>query len=403
MKYIYSQQRTFDHLEECCGGATLLTAAFFFWNSGSEIQMSQPGLLRSVLHQILSKRPSLIPVVFPARLESCILFGDDPQAWSLTELRQGFQLLAAQNLADTKFCFFIDGLDEFAGDPVTLINLLKDVSSYPNIKLCVASRPWVEFEDAFKDRSSLRVQDLTYRDIQAYVSSHFLGHVGFAELERREPEYASQLIEDIARKASGVFLWVNLVVHSLLAGFGNADRVSDLQRRLEFLPPDLQSLYQKMFQSLDPFYLEHASQLFQLVRASSSPPSLLCLPFADEDEDDVFQCQVRPLEREEQILKADLMQRRLNSRCKGLLEAAPAQDLPDFRENLILGIRYETENNEHLVIRSPRRPLQITLYNTFIGQSKTIWKALVCGKCCLVLAKVPLTHRWPSFILLSYN
>ena len=51
--------------------------SFFFWNSGSEIQMSQPGLLRSVLHQILSKRPSLIPVVFPARLESCILFGDE--------------------------------------------------------------------------------------------------------------------------------------------------------------------------------------------------------------------------------------------------------------------------------------------------------------------------------------
>ncbi|PVH77304.1 hypothetical protein DL98DRAFT_638501, partial [Cadophora sp. DSE1049] len=320
MKYIYSDQRTFDGLAEWCGGKVLHTAAFFFWNSGSEMQMSQLGLLRSLFHQILSKCPTLIPVVLPARWESSLVFGDDPQPWTLAELRQGFELLAADDLADKRLCLFIDGLDEFNGNPMNLLSLLKDIDFSPNIKVCISSRPWVEFEDAFRDRSGLRVQDLTYRDIQAYVSSHFLGHAGFAELERREPEYASQLIEEITQKASGVFLWVNLVVHSLLAGFGNADRLSDLKRRLDFLPPDLENLYRKMLKSLDPFYLEHASQLFQLIRASTSPPSLLCLSFADEDEEYVFKCKVRPLTREERTFKADVMKRRLNSRCKGLLE-----------------------------------------------------------------------------------
>ncbi|KAH7403119.1 hypothetical protein BKA64DRAFT_573567, partial [Cadophora sp. MPI-SDFR-AT-0126] len=323
MKYIYSNQRTFDGLEEWCGGKALHTAAFFFWNSGSEMQMSQLGLLRSIFHQILKNCPGLIPIVLPARWESSVLFGDDPQPWTLAELRNGFKLLAADNLDDKRICLFIDGLDEFDGDPMNLISLLKDIDSSPNIKICVSSRPWVEFEDAFRDRSSLRVQDLTYRDIQAYVSSHFLAHSGFAELERQEPEYASQLIEEITQKASGVFLWVNLVVHSLLAGFGNADRVLDLKRRLDFLPPDLENLYQKMLKSLDPFYLEHASQLFQLVRSSTSPPTILCLSFADEDEEYLFKSKVQPLTREQRLLRADLMKRRLNSRCKGLLEVAP--------------------------------------------------------------------------------
>ena len=72
------------------------------------------------------------------------------------------------------------------------------------------------------------------------------------------------------------------MVRSLLAGLVNEDRVSDLQRRLEFLPPDLEKLYEKMLKRLDPFYREHASHIIQIVRAARKPPSLLCLSFADE-------------------------------------------------------------------------------------------------------------------------
>lgn len=44
-----------------------------------------------------------------------------------------------------------------------------------------------------------------------------------------EPRYADQLIENVVSKAAGVFLWVHLVMASLLAGMGFSDRVSDLQ------------------------------------------------------------------------------------------------------------------------------------------------------------------------------
>ena len=172
------------------------------------------------------------------------------------------------------------------------------------------------------------LQDLTYPDIKLFIDSAFNNKPEFVELQKRESGYASELLKDIAQKSSGVFLWVNLVVHSLLAGLVNGDRVSDLQRRLDFLPPDLEDLYEKMLSSLDPFYLEHASQIFQNVRAANEPPSLLCLSFADEEPEFISKMEVRPLPLGEELYRADIMRRRLNSRCKGLLEVGPAVLLP---------------------------------------------------------------------------
>ena len=323
MKYLHRDKRTMDRLKKWAPDVPLVTAAFFFWNSGTQMQMSEMGFLQSMLSQVLTKHPALIPRILPERWETFDLFGHDESIWSEPELRRAFRLLAGEESPEAKFCFFIDGLDEFEGDHTNLIGLIKDIGSSSNIKICVSSRPWVLFEDAFKHKPSLMLQDLTYRDIIKFIGSAFHNKPEFIELEKREPKYASELLRDIARKSAGVFLWVSLVVRSLLAGLVNGDRVSDLQRRLAFLPPDLENLYEKMLNSLDPFYLEHASQIFQHVRAATEPPSLLCLSFADEEPDFVINMKVQPLPENEKFSRADVMRRRLNSRCKGLLEAGP--------------------------------------------------------------------------------
>lgn len=328
MKYIHGDKRTMDHLKTWTAGVPLVTAAFFFWNSGTRMQMSEVGFLQSILSQVLTERPALIPRILPERWETYDLFGHDESIWSEPELQRAFRLLAREEGPEAKFCFFIDGLDEFDGDHTNLIRLIKDINPSSHIKLCVSSRPWVLFEDAFKHKPSLMLQDLTYPDIRHFIDSAFNNKPEFVELKKREPGYASELLKDIAQKSSGVFLWVNLVVHSLLAGLVNGDRVSDLQRRLNFLPPDLENLYEKMLNSLDPFYLEHAAQIFQHVRAANEPPSLLCLSFADEEPEFILKMEVRPLPEGEKFSRADIMRRRLNSCCKGLLEVGVAALIP---------------------------------------------------------------------------
>ncbi len=42
-------------------GAGLLVPKFFFWNSGSMMQRSSIGLLRSLLYQIFEQCPELVP------------------------------------------------------------------------------------------------------------------------------------------------------------------------------------------------------------------------------------------------------------------------------------------------------------------------------------------------------
>jgi len=79
-----------------------------------------------------------------------------------------------------------------------------------------------------------------------------------------------------------------------------------------------------MLDDLDPFYREHASQLFQIHRGARSPPMLLELSFADEEDPEfVFRAEVKPLSDDKKRSRCNTMKRRLISRCKGLLEVAP--------------------------------------------------------------------------------
>lgn len=315
------ESRCSKHLKIWAGDFQLITAVFFFWNSGVELQMSQRGLLLSLLYQLIQQAPHLIATVSPRRWEALCLFNDDPGEWSHGELHEMLRTAAREVSRTMRLCLFVDGLDEFEGEHNDLICLFQDLIQNGNIKVCVASRPWVVFEDAFEHKPSMMLQYLTYSDIKYYVTSNLQDDSRFAQLRKREPKYADQLIENVVSKASGVFLWVHLVVASLLAGMGFGDRVSDLQKRLDLLPPDLERLYNKILQSLDPFYLEHAAQLFKLVQESLVPPQLILLSFADEEGLDPYvNGNIKPLSQDELSLRADTMRRRLNSRCKGFLE-----------------------------------------------------------------------------------
>lgn len=324
---LQSGSRCHSFLGKWAGNFDLIIASFYFWNSGVQFQMRQEGLLLSLLNQIFSQRPDVIPNAIPRRWESLCLLGYIPDVWTMQELREAL-LLASKALAkDAKLCLFVDGLDEFDGDHNALIALFKElVQTYAHVKICVASRPWVVFQDAFGSKPNLRLEDLTYNDIKLFVTAKFADDPEFSKLQRREPGFANQLIEDIVSKASGVFLWVHLVVASLLAGMTFGDRVSDLQKRLELLPPDLEDLYNKMLQSLDPFYLEHAAQFFTLLEVAKQPLTIMQFAFADEESpESVVKIPIGRLAEEDQKLRIDAMVRRLNSRCKGLLEVDRGQ------------------------------------------------------------------------------
>jgi hypothetical protein len=63
-----------------------------------------------------------------------------------------------------------------------------------------------------------------------------------------EPIRAPELVRDIVAIVNRVFLWLTLVVDSLLRGLGNRDTILDLQKRLVYSQAILKTLRSHVFE-----------------------------------------------------------------------------------------------------------------------------------------------------------
>lgn len=333
MRMLHKHERTVDLLQTWCKELPLVTASFFFWNSGSRLQMSQDGLLRSVLLQIIGQR--LRQETCDTLKEKLVVFAmmqESLQTFRFKDLLQLFRFVIEDAGRSVKFFLILDGLDEFDGDKSKLISLIHTLGKYEHVKVCTSSRPWTVFEDGFRQQPSLMLQHLTHPDILLYTRETLKKEPAFQELSWGDPSNALELIQSITRKASGVFLWVVLVVDSLIKGLTDGDRVKDLEARLDEIPEELEELFRKMLHGLEGRYFQDAARLFQIHRATrwrgfgghaGARLPLLVYGFADEhgaDLDMTIKWPPRALTAKECFMISVSMKRRINSRCNGLLE-----------------------------------------------------------------------------------
>jgi len=82
----------------------------------------------------------------------------------------------------------------------------------------LSSRPWVVFDDLWGNCSNLKLQDLNHQDIQQYVDEKKTKNNAFQILASKHPNTARELVEEVVGKAERVFMWVVIVVQSLLRG-----------------------------------------------------------------------------------------------------------------------------------------------------------------------------------------
>jgi len=287
MKYLASHEKTEQILERWAGAEKLVCAKHFFWNSGSSIQKSLVGLMQSLLCQILRECPELISFASTRRWqadESSITHKD---AWTRKELTASIANIMARGQLTSRFCFFIDGLDEYAdenaGEHHELIGYLDLLAQSPQVKLCVSSRPWTVFKDRYAERKDLTLvlEELTLGDMHRYVDGILNNDERFRQLVDREPQ-ALELVFQIRDRAEGVFLWVYLVVRSLLKGLSEHDDAMELERRLSMIPSDLNTFFLKIFQNLDPTYEREAMRAFHMATVAPRLPLMVFRYLAKE-------------------------------------------------------------------------------------------------------------------------
>lgn len=332
MKYLISHQATESNLLAWANGAKFATASFFFWNAGNHMQKSQEGLLQSLLYEVLRKCPELVQVVCPNRWDWADRDFAMNGTWDLVELSETMNRLAHKKSMSAKFCFFIDGLDEYDGFHADIVNILGILTQSANIKVCLSSRPWNIFEDAYGRHTERRfyLQDMTRGDIEYYATRSLESHMTFMFLSSDKVQ-CRELIQEIAKKSQGVFLWVFLVVRSLCEGLTDGDSILTLRARLDLVPSDLEEFFRHILESVDGIHRKSMARSFQEALRATEAPQLLGFSFLDEpDPDFALSLEVREMDQTEISSRSTSMRRRVNAWCKGLLEIPSEASLTDY-------------------------------------------------------------------------
>ncbi|CZT18951.1 uncharacterized protein RCC_04796 [Ramularia collo-cygni] len=311
-------------LRKWAGRKSLATASFYFWNSGFPLQKSQQGLMQSLLFQVMRKNPNLISESVPQRWSQDEIFHQHPDPWTRQELSEALTSLLSHTKQSTRFCFFIDGLDEYSGDHYKLVEDLKLLVDSHAVKICVSSRPWNAFTAAFAETAdrALVLQDLTHNDVHNYVKEMLEDDARFKPLAQQD-DRAHDLAVEIQEKAQGVFLWVFLVVRSLLRGLTDLDDIPMLQKRLRQLPTDLEQYFQLMLDSVDDVYQRYTARTLLIVFEADEPLSMLAFWYLESDLEDptsVLTLPIKPLPDSTVKTCRGVVAARLKKWCRDLLE-----------------------------------------------------------------------------------
>ncbi|RSM15027.1 hypothetical protein CEP52_001060 [Fusarium oligoseptatum] len=331
MKHLYLGDHIRKLLSEWAKGEPYHLCNFFFMNLGTMEQKSQEGLSRTLLHQILSANRDLIPEVLPHMWKEMHNAAeknteDDIHFPSPAETKHAFEVIANSTSDVGRFCFLIDGLDEFAGSYMDGIDFLRSLAGNPRMKIMVSSRPIPDCVAAFEDVPKLNLQDLNRSDIKSYVEDIIGSHKYMKKLIQRHAEEGREIIRDVIDKSSGVFLWVVLACRKLLSGFADHDRISELRRRVDELPPELEDMFQLMLRKIDKRHQIQASRLLRLCYTFHNAPwpdaskDLYALGVALVDDYPNTTRLADELEDEDKQDLCSELEGRLRSRCGGLLE-----------------------------------------------------------------------------------
>lgn len=117
----------------------------------------------------------------------------DSIEWSLKDLSACMERLCGIRFWPCKFCFFIDGLDEYAGsakEQSSMVEHLKRLTKGGDVKICVSSRPWNVFRSGYGGRGDPKIilQDHTKTDIDMYIEGQLEADARFRRLTSVQAE-----------------------------------------------------------------------------------------------------------------------------------------------------------------------------------------------------------------------
>lgn len=209
--------------------------SFFFNARGEDLEKTTIGMHRSLLLQLLENLPELKLILDDVNHN----IQHDALASDLNLLRDLFSK-AISSLGQQQVTCFIDALDECDENEVRqMLYFFEDLGQCAvqnNIKLytCFSSRHYPHMDIQYGLKLTLEDQPGHANDMEEYVRT---------KLKTGAKKPGNDLVAEILQKASGVFMWIVLVVDILNKEFSRG-RLFAVKKRLKEVPRGLSALFE---------------------------------------------------------------------------------------------------------------------------------------------------------------
>ena len=258
VQYLVDDHRTKAQLQQHNNRDWIILHFFFDFRGGKGINNSFEGLLRSLLYQLIKKMPQLDALGIDDSKH------DSFSRWPEHMLRDA--LRTSLKNTGKGVCVFVDGLDEYEGSILQVIQFLvrlatSNDSKNNSTKICISSRPEPVPSQFLQHLPNLSMSDHNVSGIRSYCFSTLEG----LEPVVREDMDISRLSDVVAERAEGVFLWARFASEELIRGHCEGEDTDELMIRLERIPRSLEEVYDRMLGRVEPSAKKECLIMLQLV------------------------------------------------------------------------------------------------------------------------------------------
>ncbi|KLU84520.1 hypothetical protein MAPG_03561 [Magnaporthiopsis poae ATCC 64411] len=293
-------------------GNTTVVLSFFFHDRGHELERTPLGLYRSLLHQLLSQMPNALPDLVDTFEKNRKEIGQPGEGWHWhrEQLQRFFELSLPNVLKARSIWLFVDALDECGErNAVDLVKWFESLLRNP-FRICFTCRhyPILALDGAFE----ICLENENRDDISTYVQDQLsASHIR-----------SSTIPALITARAEGVFMWARLVVRQVLDLDRVGKRLGTIETAIRSTPPDLDELYHKLIENMEPYSLN----LIRWICFSTRPLTTNELQWAMAVDPDGIYKSLDECQPSEDFITDDKINTRIKALSHGLAEIVPSSD-----------------------------------------------------------------------------
>ncbi|KAG4431659.1 hypothetical protein IFR05_012862 [Cadophora sp. M221] len=381
MTQVSTSTDTKEALVRWGGNLPVISASFGSEDPRTTTRYSIDDLFRSIFLQIIRQCPSLIAtsslkewtylVEAPGRKFEGVTFHRE-------DLTLALESLCRVKEFNAKFCFFIDGLDQYEGYNTGVASLFKSLCLSSSIKICMTNRTKDNIEDALTNEPAQYV--FLPKLLDGYLCQYIekkLEENSWIAQQDSATNWRKEIFEYLRKESAGSFAWIDLAFSRVLSAMKPLDDMFQLLWKLKELPVDLRELLFGILNNIQEEDRDQQARILLLASQAREPLSVLAFPFLDDESPDaVLGSAAAPMEQQEIDVRCKNTKRQVSALGGCLVDIVPSSgsrsgEIVVFSHDSVRDYLRSTEGR-HILIQRLKTPFdpQRQLCNILLAQIK---------------------------------